>query len=305
MISITNKVQGNLNRLREVKREIYYQINDWSRILCQSNSIKKVVNQKEIRVVGLRRSGNHAIINWIRNQQTGKVCHLNNIRPDKNPYRNLYLHYQTEKLKQESIGNFSPKDCLIYSYEDYPLEAIATAEWEKKHDLYVGKSSKKYDILIIRDPLNLLASRFKRNLMNTKANDWSVVDLWVAYAKEYLGETNYLSENKICINYNRWFSEVKYRQYLALQLNFKFSDYGFRQVKIEGGGISFDGRKFNSSVRPINVLNRWQHFVDNREYRQLLNNRQLQEYCEKIFDYVPDTEVLFSNKMPRLKQPVA
>ncbi len=297
MTSITNKIQSNLHHLREVKREMYYQINDWSRILWQSNSIKKVVNQKEIRVVGLRRSGNHAIINWIRNQHTGKACHLNNIRPDKSPYRNLYFHYQTEKLKQESIGNFSPKDCLMYSYEDYPLEAIATAEWEKKHDLYVGKSRKKYDVLIIRDPLNLLASRLKRKFMDTKANDWSVVDLWIAYAKEYLGETNYLSNNKICINYNHWFSDAKYRQSLASQLDCKFSDYGFDQVKSEGGGSSFDGRKFNGSATQMNVLNRWQHFVDNREYLQLLNNCQLQEYYEKIFDYVPGTEVLFATKM--------
>lgn len=38
-----------------------------------------------------------------------------------------------------------------------------------------------------------------------------MIDLWIDYAKEYLGETNYLKHNKICINYNQWFADVEYQ----------------------------------------------------------------------------------------------
>ena len=50
---------------------------------------------------------------------------------------------------------------LIYSYEDFPLDQVASDKFEHNHDLYLGKSAIRYDLLIIRDPFNLFASRLK------------------------------------------------------------------------------------------------------------------------------------------------
>ena len=219
---------------------VAHNIEDLSRMLTQQDKLSEIVNQKEIRVVGMRRSGNHGIINWIKSQHTGKVHFLNNTLKT-NPYRYIYENLRDEIpqhqhakgfYRQEARDNFVKKDCLIYSYEDYVVKDV-TDDWifNIKHDLYFGKSSTRYDVVIIRDPFNLLASRLKKHQKNlekpnhqekylsysrvnyllAKNSHKTIVDLWIDYAKEYLGETNYLKHNKVCINYNQWFADIEYR----------------------------------------------------------------------------------------------
>ena len=42
----------------------------------------------------------------------------------------------------------------------------------------------------------------------------------------------------------------------------------------------------------MNVLGRWQEFVNDSLYCSLLNNQELIDYSEKIFGYIPGTESL-------------
>nr|MDJ0553448.1 hypothetical protein [Microcoleaceae cyanobacterium MO_207.B10] len=177
----------------------------------------EIVNQKEIRVAGIKSTGNHAIINWVKSQQTGEVGFINNVLPSQNPYRYKYenlrdkfpeYQWAIEHNRQPAKGNFLKRDCLIDSYEDFPLEQIGSNKFELNHDLYLGRSSIRYDLLIIRDPFNLLASRLKTAsqvgyFLSVNSPKKTMIDLWLDYAKEYLGETNYLKHNKICINYNQ------------------------------------------------------------------------------------------------------
>lgn len=281
-----------LNKLREFKHEIGYHIHDTIRLIKNPESLSEVVNKKEIRIVGLRRSGNHAIINWIRKQQKGEVLHLNNVRAGKNPYRVLYHHYRTDRLRQEALGYFTKKDCLISSYEDYNLEDITDKNFAKKHDLYLGKTEQRYDVIIIRDPFNLLASRLQKGYTSIKSNQNTVIDLWIAYAKEYLGETQFLQNNKIGINYNQWFLDVAYRQQIASRLNLEFSDAGLEKVKGQGGGSSFDGLEFQGKASNMDVLGRWKNFASDDLYKKMLDNQELVEYAEKIFGHIPGTELL-------------
>lgn len=274
-----------------------------------------IVNQKEIRVIGLRRSGNHAIINWIEKQQPGMVVHLNNIRVNENPYLCLYEslchdspYYQwsakqvlrqplyqgrAELLKKESLGDFIKKDCLICSYEDYSPKKVFNSYFFKTHDIHFGKSDQVYDVLILRDPFNLLASRLKNNMLEVKSwKGWkSLMDMWILYAKEYLGQTKYLKANKICVNYNQWFSDINYRKHLADKLNLEFTDTGFNDVSVFGGGSSFERRKFHGKAENMDILNRWKQFVDDSSYRTLFSE-EVFEYSERIFGHIPGTESL-------------
>ena len=282
-----------LNRLRRLKRNMDYRVEDAMRHLSNNVSPSEIVNQKEIRVVGLKRSGNHAIINWIRKHHHGEVWHLNKIPVKRNPYRFLYEHYPKEKLKQEAKGNFTQKDCLIYSYEDHALEQITDNEFERKSEQYLGKSAIQYDVLILRDPFNLLASRFKKGYIKVKCPDRTLVELWISYAQEYLAETHLLTNNKIVVNYNQWFIDVGYRQQLADQLNVKFFDTGFNDVKGQGGGSSFDGIIFRGKAAEMDVLNRWKVFADDPQYQKLINHAELRDYSERIFGHIPGTERYF------------
>ncbi|MGK7950711.1 MAG: hypothetical protein AB4368_18515 [Xenococcaceae cyanobacterium] len=277
------RVKSLKYQVKYVIGEAKYVIRDWQRVITEQDKLAEIVNQKEIRVVGLRRSGNHAVINWINKQESGYVSHLNNIVPKCNPYRLLYRHYPKERLREESWGYFRPKDCLIYSYEDYCLKQITDRQFENKHDLYLGKSKIRYDVLILRDPFNLLASRIKSNMLPVKNKYLSLSELWINYAKEFLQETNYLQNNKVCINYNRWVSDKNYRHQIADSLQLNFTDAGFDEVRGYGGGSSFDGRDFHGLASNMDVNNRWKNITDHPKYHQFLANEQLMSYSQKIF----------------------
>ncbi|MEA5553169.1 hypothetical protein VB713_19695 [Anabaena cylindrica UHCC 0172] len=281
---INNLDKANiLNILRKTKRDAGYKLYDLVRIITRQNILSQVVNEKEIRIVGLRRTGNHAIINWIRKQSTGKVMHLNNILVTENPYRFLYHHYPKDELKREAIGDFVKKNCLLYNYEDYSLEEVNNPKFERNHDLYLGKSAVRYDIIILRDPFNLLASRLQKNFITVKTPNETVMSLWIAYAKEFLGETNYLKNNKICVNYNQWFLDLNYRHQIASQLRLEFTDAGIEQVKNYGGGSSFDGKGLDGQANQMDVLNRYKMFENHADYQKLLNNKEVLEYSRRIF----------------------
>lgn len=293
------------NRLKllahQVKCQTDNQIQDLYRIFTDKN-YSNIVNQKEFRVAGLRRTGNHAVIGWIEEQHklVGTTFHLNNVPINANPYRhksqNLSYYFpqhkwSIEQYKAQAKGNFIERNCLIYSYEDYSSKEIFNERFESKHDLYIGKTEDRYDLLIIRDPFNLLASRLKNNFLPVKSKRSSFIELWIEYAKEYLAETNYLKHNKTCINYNLWVGDLDYRKQLADKLDIEFSDAGINQVRSYGGGSSFEGKSCDGEASTMDTINRWQYFVDDPVYRKLINHPELLHYSEKIFGHIPGTEI--------------
>ena len=219
------------------------------------------------------------------------------------PFRQLAESYPNKApLIEQSKGNFVCKECLIYNYENCSLESIANSRCEQKHDLYLGRSQERYDLLIIRDPYNTFASICKGNNKSKATNPYSdtypknyktIAELWLEYAKEYLGETNYLPHNKVVVNYNQWVSDRSYRQSISQQLGLDFCDAGFNTVKDYGGGSSFDGNKFDSKASEMAVFSRWQELKCDRQYQEMFDP-EITEYSRKIFGTLPGTDELFS-----------
>lgn len=303
--------------LRRSREKLLDNLDDAFRSLKQRDSAH-IVNQKEIRILGLRRSGNHAIINWICKQAPKNQVFINHARVMDNPYRNVYrdqLFLQRnpglrgwrcddiEWWYRETKGNFSEKDCLIYSYEDQEIERVAHPFFEKRHDLYLGKSQDRYDVLIIRDPFNLFASRIQGNkprenarnfdLMQVYSRRFTLPELWISYAKECLGETGILKNKKVVVKYNSWFTDFEYREQIAHQLGLIFTDDGFDEVVRAGGiGSSFDMQHFSGQASKMDVLNRWKNLSDDPCFRELINNKELIDYSVKLFGDIPDIERL-------------
>lgn len=303
--------------LKRVGQKTFHVLEDYSRMV-QKRDFQAVINKKEVRVMGLRRSGNHAIINWIAKQVKGEVMFINHVKPLENPYRDqyesqvilgreldnsLWNYRDTAWWKSEKEGNFSLKDCLLYSYEDQEIEKIAKPSFESKHDLYLGKSEQRYDVVVMRDPFNLFASRLKSkpredrpnfSMLEVYSRRYNLPELWVAYAKECLGETSLLKNNKIFVNYNKWFFDIEYRKSLSELLQVNFTDDGLNDISVSGRGSSFDGDKYAGKAYKMDVLNRWKQFADIPRYRQLFQTEGLEEYALKLFGHIPGTEVLFS-----------
>jgi hypothetical protein len=274
-----------LDKFRGVKQDFLFQSSNYQRFLhtlyCSS---KTVVNEKEIRIAGLRRTGNHAIVGWIRAQHPEPTRHLNHPPPGHNPYQFLYKHYRKDELKQASKGNFSSLNLLIISYEDDELCSVASPNFERFHDVYVGSSRCRYDVLVLRDPFNLMASQIKARMVSLLDETASrMMALWTSYAKEFLGETRFLTHQKICINFNRWHQNLEYRKDIADQLAIDFTDAGREQVRDYGGGSSFDSQQMNGQANKMDLLNRWRVFETEEKFWQLFQNDQTVYYTDRIF----------------------
>lgn len=276
--------------------------------------MSKTANNTEIRIVGLRRSGNHAIINWLASHYKGKVCFLNNVKPLMNPFLSFDKSvlafnknfYQDFNINDEREGKFSKKDCLIYNYEDQPLKQIFHKKFEKNHQKFVGKSKRSYNVLILRDPYNLFASRIFRSKDEEKAiSEIKVIKLWKNYAREYVGKTKYLGKNKIVINYNFWFSNENYRREIEKELGLKPNDTKIKEVinigRGDSKGSSFDGMKFNGKANKMKVLERWKSLIDNKFYRIILVDKELNRLSNKIFGKNQESENIRGNIYPNLK----
>ena len=296
---------------------------------------KEYVNDLAIRFYGLRRSGNHAVINWIAAQQSEPVHFRNNCPAEDHPFMSgctigvrkgteiEHIFVPRHKFKrdpnpEESIARYLrvPKKCLIYSYENYDIRRIPHSKIHSDRDI-VGRSRRKYDIVILRELHNWLASklivrgrhdlteeRFARSRFNTsyfkEYAGWEEdgkdiggrdycrmgehIGMWKAYAREILGETQFC-ENLIPVLFDRWFCDREYRRNLATKLEIEFTDRGKNVVAAVGGsGSSFDNLKYDGNAEAMKVLERWNTFKHNRLYQLILeHNPEAVELSRSLF----------------------
>ncbi len=260
------------------------------------------INNVEICVSALQRSGHHAIINWIISNSSSSFCFLNNCLPHHNPF---FASSGTDSLVQhisienERIGNFSEKNLIIFNYEDKELSDIfyPTFNSEKQH--WLGPSKKQFNILILRDPFNNIASKYRWAKEGTK---WKpsidslnqVVNLWKAYAREYLNDTDFIKENKIAISYNQWFSDSAYRHLIGEKLQLSSIDKGLTEIAKWGPntwGDSFDNLTFDGKANKMKVFDRWKFYMDDPFFLSLFDKETI-ELSNKIFGPLISKELI-------------
>ncbi len=258
-----------------------------------------IVNQQELRVIALKRSGHHAIIQWIYGNLDGEFLFLNHCLPGRNPFRREFILAWKEKrfvtnipgldVDQECSGKHHVKDCLIYNLENRELQQVATVEFQKYHDQWLGRSLHRLDLLVLRDPFNNVASQLA---LHFKSGRYSLdllrasVQIWKSYAREYLGHTSYL-QNKLVINYNRWFADRDYKLSLAERLGLNGIEKGVDDCARWGVGSSFDQLRMDGRASRMKVLERWRHFENNELFRELLSDPEIRVLSEQIFGELP------------------
>lgn len=257
---------------------------------------------------GLRRSGNHAVINWLAKNALPEsedklVIHHNSVysahpldtRP-KDP---------RELARSIKVESASTNALVILSYEDCSLELQSTLG-RVFEDEVVFDASQARTALILRDPFNTFASRLQkaRQLrdMDNSTPVWPEVfvpdpkevgALWKTYAAEYLGLSSRLGRS-IKINFNQWVSDRSYRREL-LRENFGVSpssDDGISEVPHFGKGSSFDGLSYDGRAQEMEVLDRWKLFVGDPEYLEFFSDPEIYDLSELVFGHISGTEVL-------------
>jgi hypothetical protein len=265
--------------------------------LLLSPLLPGATNSASFRIYALRRSGHHAILNWIRAHIPGRHCLLNDCIPGKNPLASCSRgnsvisaptgeHYRL-LWRLEQSGWRAKKGTLLYNYEDTDFSQYQPNAALEQSQL--GKSGSAKSILILRDPFNQFASKLRWARGDILTPSIESVEqlpaLWKTYAREALGETEFLP-NRTVINYNDWFLSREYRDRLGPELGFSNQDHTIKQVARFGPttwGDSFDGLKYDGNADQMKVLERWKEYADDNFYRSLFDDPELRSLSLRLF----------------------
>ena len=249
------------------------------------------MNHIELHVLGMSRSGNHAITDWIFGQATGRKLLLNCAEGKTNPFLTCRpledgVPWRAEPsidIEAERRGRFSPKDLLIHTYEDSWLGHAFSRDFAAHHDAWVGPSRRRIELVILRDPFNLFASRMR---MGCSLSPKIAPRIWRQHARVALSPGSSGHVERRAVLYNRWVENRAYRRDLAEYLGLPFTDRGFDSVAKCGGGSSFDGTAYDGRAAAMPTGERWRRYADSGEYRSLLDP-QLLQISERIFGPAP------------------
>lgn len=250
---------------------------------AQSNPVNKI----DIRCLGMRRSGNHAIIEWLIDAVAAAYgpnssVHLNDIPLGVNGYRSRHQFpapidtpEYTHQMGIRRRRHFDPITLLVRSYEDYTAEEFAVKEPQK----FYGQSENSYDVVIIRDPFNLFASRIKSGKTETQSGI-SPIDLYLNHFHAQQSNPNLIS-----IFYNRWLLDQDYRDDVLTTIGLPKGHKVTLTSSPRGGGSSFVGAKKDLDLQEL--VRRWQK-MDGDSYfqKQIVNNSELSRIVKEHFPEV-------------------
>lgn len=242
----------------------------------------------------LKRSGQHAVINWLCSQ-IQDIAHFNHCNFERKrlsnwitPINNRVIQYDGNEKIDSGIQDYHEMvnllselkhyNNLLYSFEDIDIQ-------NKILNKYIHNNNPTV-IIILRDPYNWLASTLKRKDCSHQQLIVKI-NILVKYLEQALSLRSYLDCPTITINYNKWVNDINYRKDICLKLDTSFSasaDKSILEVPDFGGGSSFDGTAPIKENFNNNVLNRWKEFASDPIYRELLNEPRLTGLSKSYFD---------------------
>ncbi len=202
---------------------------------------------------GMKRSGNHALVNWLVPQL--QCAFFNNMIPLGPILRGKPMP-PTISFPQwrhgQDAGRGTPPSTLV-SLEDHDLNLQP----------FSGIDIPLQRILVLRNPRDLFASRVRKAFRVAmpaypRVDDQIMrraITLWQQHARCYLhGDASF--PGRIAILFDTWFRDAGYRASVSAALGVAFDDSGFGKVSEEGGGSSFDGTRFDGNPAEMALGNR-------------------------------------------------
>ena len=245
------------------------------------------------RVLGARRSGHHAIITWLIRQSPGKVIFLNNLEAigSGRSYRiegeeaveadESYLHSQGSP---EVFQKEQRLRTVIYNFEDYGIAELLNL----KARMPTPDDKPTQNILVLRDPLNLLASRVKKYRRTGALGmiGQPFIEHYLEWCRAAAAERLPL-KNAIVVNFNLWVTSKTYRADLAAQLGLDFTDEGLNEVRCRGS--SFDGFQYNGRAQEMKVLERYEQMMADQIFLNIVctYEKEIRVVMETLFSAFP------------------
>lgn len=249
-------------------------------------------NEVEARVVGLSRSGNHCVIDWILRQLDPPWCFLNCAEGKCDPFETarpledgapMRARLPDAAAATPEQARTARKAWLIHSYEDAFFGHAFSPWFEAEHDRLVGPSRRRIDLIVLRDPLNLFASRAT---LEEAAPGRVAARIWKQHARAFLGRSPHLRHETAAVNFNRFIGSPAYRAALAERLGLRLRDDSLSQVARCAGGSSFDGLSFDGRAEAMPVRERWRAALHDPAWRALFDG-EMAALAAGIFEDVP------------------
>ena len=156
---------------------------------------------------------------------------------------------------------------------------------------------KKIQLIVLRNPFNNFASKYKWHLSGkyfapTIEDILILKEQWKVYAKESLGITSLLpvSEKKVIL-YENWFSSEIYRQELAQTIGLKTTHKGLHKIAPWGPntwGDGFDNMKMDGKANKMKVLDRWKKYKNDSFFKSLFDSELIK--LSRLF--FSDTDII-------------
>lgn len=242
-----------------------------------------VVNAREIRVLAMRRSGHHAVIHWLLRQARGPALFLNDVSLGEggelrgNRF-SRYLNLSADEAERDRAGDWVGKELLVWNLED---RGVAELVDFCRRCRGRGASGEVRYLVVVRDPWNWLASRFRAEPADP-LDGGAALPRWREQARECLGRTAFLPD-RLTVSFNRWVADETYRRRLAAELGLPGDDAGFREVEWPGGSsFGSEGVRADNSI----VLSRWRELAGDPAFQAAFDPETV-ELGEALFGASP------------------
>lgn len=231
-------------------------------------------------VWGIARSGIHAISCWIYDAFAPHKLFLDDQLYGQEPtagYHDedslLSYNHASPNHKMQYSGNFlqdwGQNNLLLVIFENHDLRCYIDDSWcnrtllgtshNTKHVLVLRSLHNHYASMIsIKSRCRLAAETVKLLHSTVKRADGFPYTLWIDYAAEYFGLTNYLPQSTVKVYYDNWISDTYYRIRIAEELGFESDGCQYNHVPDYGGGSSFDGLLYEGKASCMKLCNRWE-----------------------------------------------
>ena len=259
----------------------------------------KYLTNREIHVLGIQRTGQHAVASWLIGH-FDKVCYRNsmsqigekakNTKGVEPPWWYFKSNCETWQVSNDDSIDMGVDAIILGTEITFDKVGLNPRIDEQKRQMAIkcgvnGFSEKQNYVMVIRNPFNHYASVLKWSRNRRLGDPVSFAAAWIAMAKEVLGETNNIPNPKTIVIYDKWFADIEERRKISELLDLKFNDSRLSIVMKIGVdrqyGSSFDGMN-KQNGQEMDVLNRWKCVKDNSNFKALRDNKQIIEYSEKL-----------------------
>lgn len=226
-----------------------------------------------IRIWGMRRSGNHAIINWLmRNAPEPGALFFNNCKPNAHPTETARaVELNGKRVHPERDGGLKAVcaplgdgAALLFSFEDrVPQFGIGKPQLRA----CIADAAVDREIIIYRSFLNWCASLLKKIAANPRFSRADRMGIMAKAIGTYFRMLEVIESGAaLAIHYDAWIAGAGYRAERIGALGWALRDNGLGKQQRAGGGSSFD----DAAPDVAKLASRWRQMAADEEFRSCL-----------------------------------